>query len=346
MTSLTLAQRFLAAAVVPPTPGAGEPASSPAAREPWMLLAQGLLLGLVLLVGAVVLRRRARRRRARGHVRRFATLALLALLMSSPSASAQPASPDTSGAVAMPPLAAAVPDRRPRIRSLGHAGFDLDLPGGPRVLIDPPPPSLGYPPVKVAAEVVLVSHPHFDHNFLGAATGAPVVLDGVDAKRKRVRRIDTRVGALHVRTLATWHDRVEGLERGPNAVFLLSWRGLRLAHLGDLGHTLDKDGDLLEALRGVDVLMVPAGGSFTLGPREASRLAAAISPRCAVLPMHLRGDSLRMKLPLVTVDRFRRLTPHSERLSGWLDLACSPRPDRPRTIILEPTAPATPAVGP
>ena len=63
---------------------------------------------------------------------------------------------------------------------------------------------------------------------------------------------------------------------------------MRVAHLGDIGHMLA--GEALEKLRGVDALLVPVGGFFTIDPVTANRLADAIGPR-VVIPMHYRlGD--------------------------------------------------------
>lgn len=44
----------------------------------------------------------------------------------------------------------------------------------------------------------------------------------------------------------------------------------------------------LEPLKGVDVLMVPVGGYYTIDAGQARRLVEAVKPR-VVIPMHYRG---------------------------------------------------------
>ena len=63
--------------------------------------------------------------------------------------------------------------------------------------------------------------------------------------------------------------------------------GLRVLHMGDLGHMLSPE--QLAALGRVDVLMIPVGGFYTIDARQAAELAKKIAPAVTV-PMHYRGD--------------------------------------------------------
>ena len=67
-------------------------------------------------------------------------------------------------------------------------------------------------------------------------------------------------------------------------MFIFEVGGLRIAHLGDLGHTLDDD--QLEAIGSVDVLLVPVGGGTTLDAYQATRVIDQLHPRLMVIPMH------------------------------------------------------------
>ena len=59
-------------------------------------------------------------------------------------------------------------------------------------------------------------------------------------------------------------------------------------HLGDLGCELSKEQK--ERLYGVDVLLIPVGGYYTIDAGQAAALAEEICPR-AVIPMHFRSDA-------------------------------------------------------
>jgi L-ascorbate metabolism protein UlaG (beta-lactamase superfamily) len=60
-----------------------------------------------------------------------------------------------------------------------------------------------------------------------------------------------------------------------------------LVHLGDLGHSLSQS--QIEDIGPVDVLMVPVGGFFTIGPQAAAGVIENIDPSI-VIPMHFRTD--------------------------------------------------------
>jgi L-ascorbate metabolism protein UlaG (beta-lactamase superfamily) len=58
--------------------------------------------------------------------------------------------------------------------------------------------------------------------------------------------------------------------------------------LGDLGHIPGKA--VLSQLEGVDALLIPVGGHFTIDAAAACKLVQRLSPR-VVIPMHYRlGD--------------------------------------------------------
>ncbi len=73
-------------------------------------------------------------------------------------------------------------------------------------------------------------------------------------------------------------------QRGKNGVFILDIDGLRIVHLGDLGHKLSRE--QLRRLGKVDVLMIPVGGVYTLNGLEAQKVVAQVKPTRYILPMH------------------------------------------------------------
>ena len=79
--------------------------------------------------------------------------------------------------------------------------------------------------------------------------------------------------------------------------------GLTLVHLGDLGHTLSADE--VDALDGVDILMIPVGGFYTIDPAAAVSVINEIEPSI-VLPMHYGRTELSAKTfgSLATRDAF------------------------------------------
>jgi L-ascorbate metabolism protein UlaG (beta-lactamase superfamily) len=60
--------------------------------------------------------------------------------------------------------------------------------------------------------------------------------------------------------------------------------GLRIVHLGDLGHLLSDK--MVKEIGDVDVLMIPVGGIYTINGSEAKKVVAQLKPRQYILPMH------------------------------------------------------------
>lgn len=172
----------------------------------------------------------------------------------------------------------------------GHAMFLIQDDEGRRIITDPFDPSIGYPFPRIEADVVLVSHDHFDHNNVKDIIGNPVVLRGEGEKE---------VSGLFFTGIPAFHDQSGGSERGSNIIFRWEMGGLSLAHLGDLGHPLlPSQAELLE---GLDLLLIPVGGTFTIDDEQAFELVERLRPRL-VIPMHYRTDLL--SFPIKDVQPF------------------------------------------
>lgn len=150
---------------------------------------------------------------------------------------------------------------------LGHACFCLES-GGYRVLLDPYGEVEGYPSPRAAVHAVYCSHAHQDHCNRDAATLLP-----------------EKGNPFTVTGIKSFHDEQHGALRGENIIRIFEAEGLRVAHLGDLGHMPDEA--LCAALRGVDALLVPVGGYYTIDATQAAALVSMVKPRVAV-PMHYR----------------------------------------------------------
>jgi L-ascorbate metabolism protein UlaG (beta-lactamase superfamily) len=166
------------------------------------------------------------------------------------------------------------------------------------VLLDPFG-EIGYTlPPPVEANAATITHEHPDHNNDALAAIGAEVLRGLTADGWA--DIDQNIGGVRIKTVRTFHDDQQGAARGRNAVFVFETAGLRIAHMGDLGHQLDPE--QTAALGGpVDVLMVPVGGGFTIDAAGATELMAALTPKL-VFPMHYKTD--KIAFPLATVDPF------------------------------------------
>ena len=181
------------------------------------------------------------------------------------------------------------------IRCLGHSKFLLETAEGFRIVTDPFDASVGYPIPPLTADAVLVSHHHHDHDAVDTVQGWSKMVDAPG--------VCTLAPGVTVTALPCFHDEVRGAKRGANLIFLLEADGLRLAHLGDLGHLPDED--LAEKLGAPDVLMIPVGGHFTVDAAQAAEICRMLNPRI-ILPMHYR-TAVNASWPIAPVEDFLRL---------------------------------------
>ena len=163
-----------------------------------------------------------------------------------------------------------------KIKWFGHSCFLLTSSNGARILTDPFDESVGYKVPEVEADIVTTSHNHYDHNYLGAVRGEFIHLD--TPGHFVVRDIE-------ITGIGTYHDKEYGRKRGGNIVYIFSMDGLKICHLGDLGHLLN-DSQLRE-IGQVDVLLIPVGGIYTIDYKEAVELVNLIDPKL-VIPMHYK----------------------------------------------------------
>ncbi len=119
------------------------------------------------------------------------------------------------------------------VRWHGHSCFEVR--GSVSILLDPHDgESLGLPVPDAEPDIVLISHSHDDH-----ANGRPLFEDPEMLVLDEPG--ETEAEGVEILGIGTYHDDVEGVRLGGNVVFVFELEGVRFAHLGDLGHPLDKD---------------------------------------------------------------------------------------------------------
>ncbi len=181
----------------------------------------------------------------------------------------------------------------------GHACFLLEA-DGTSVLIDPFNEQVGYPFPDVRPTALVISHEHFDHNYVQAVKGTPKVIRGLQDGGKDWAAVREHIGPVAITTVRTYHDASHGSQRGRNAVLIFESEELRVVHAGDLGHTLSSD--QVSAIGRADAMMIPIGGYYTIGPAEADAVVAQVKPR-VVIPMHYKTD-VNKDWPIGTVNDF------------------------------------------
>ena len=171
-----------------------------------------------------------------------------------------------------------------KITWLGHSCFKITS-GDQSLVLDPFADGSvdGIGNIRETANMVLCSHHHGDHDAVENVTIVPV-----------------ENSVFTVEKIESYHDEVKGAKRGPNTIHVVSAEGYRIAHLGDLGCELTEE--QIEQLQGLDVLLVPVGGFFTIDARQAAEIVRQLKPRITI-PMHYRGEGFGFHV-LGTVKEF------------------------------------------
>jgi L-ascorbate metabolism protein UlaG (beta-lactamase superfamily) len=223
-------------------------------------------------------------------------------------------------------------EKKVELRYLGQSFFVLTTTAGTRIAFDPHAiEQLGKP--TAAADLVLISHPHPDHVRLDSIENRAKakIIEGIKTlpaaaeggpPRTTWNAVDETFRDVKIRNIGTYHDTMQGMQRGRNSVFILEFDGIKLVHLGDLGHQLSDD--QIRQIGPVDVLLIPVGGVYTLNGTRAKEVMAQLKPRRIVVPMHYG------------VGAWEDLLPVNEFLDGLTNVQRTPSTN---LISIDPAAP-------
>jgi L-ascorbate metabolism protein UlaG (beta-lactamase superfamily) len=182
-----------------------------------------------------------------------------------------------------------------KIKWYGHAAFKITTDGGVRVIIDPYQSgafggALSYGKITEETDIVLTSHDHDDHNNTKDIKGTFKHFNKEGVYKEK---------GLTIEAFPCYHDQSEGKERGNNLLFMIEVDGLRLAHMGDLGHTLAQE--TVKKMGRVDIVLLPVGGFYTIGPDEAGMVMNDIKPKFTI-PMHYKTP--KCEFPIAGIEAF------------------------------------------
>ncbi|MEI7498276.1 MAG: MBL fold metallo-hydrolase [Candidatus Falkowbacteria bacterium] len=170
---------------------------------------------------------------------------------------------------------------------LGQSCFKLqDKTGsdGVTIVTDPFDPKIGLKAPRMEANILTISHDHYDHNNRDAIKGDPYTIDAAG---------EYEIKGVAIEGVESFHDSKKGAERGKNIIYRIEFDDIVIVHLGDLGQN-SLESKQLESLVGADILLIPVGGGYTLDAKRAVEVVSQIEPKI-VIPMHY-------KIPGLTVD--------------------------------------------
>jgi len=169
----------------------------------------------------------------------------------------------------------------------GHSCFKITNQGGHLiVLTDPFDKKTGLNPPRCSADIVTVSHQHYDHNNVKAITGMegnqPFIIDSAG---------EYEIKGVSIVGCRSFHDQEK---KEQNIIYVMEIDKIRICHLGDFGQDKLEDKQI-EKIGNIDILMIPVGGNFTIGAKRAVKIVNQIEPRI-IIPMHYNLPGVKIKL--------------------------------------------------
>jgi L-ascorbate metabolism protein UlaG (beta-lactamase superfamily) len=208
----------------------------------------------------------------------------------------------------------------------GHAAFLVET-GGLRIILDPFSPSSGYDPINEPADILAMSQDDDRfHSHAESVLGDPTVLIG-----KTMGREPVVVRGIPFRAIPVWEDAHR--TKNQHAMITFEAEGLRVTHMGDLGHALNDEE--LAAIAGTDILLALAGGRHTVALDDLAAIIEAVKPPL-VIPMHYQTG--KVLLDIQTLDAFLRYYPAAiveHRNATWLEVSRATLPASPRIVVLK-----------
>ena len=166
----------------------------------------------------------------------------------------------------------------------GQSCFRLET-KGVSVLIDPFSRDIGLRPPRLNDNIFLVTHEHYDHNDVKKVAADSFVITGPGEYEK---------SGIYVEGINSFHDNVQGTQRGLNTIYIIKMDDMRFCHLGDLGQHQLTD-EQVESIGDIDILFIPIGGVYTIDGGQAAKIISQVEPKI-IVPMHYKVPGLNIDL--------------------------------------------------
>jgi len=195
----------------------------------------------------------------------------------------------------------------------GRSCFRISF-AGKRIVIDPFDPEFfdysspinKYSLPKEKIDYAFASHIARDHNYFEGINADQAYLASGDKnefilnKKGKTAKVSGKTTkkfngkSFTFWTVRSYHDDQKGAIDGVNGIICLDFDGLKLVHLGDLGHVLEQK--QIDAIGKVDVLMIPVDERYTIDAETAKKIVEQLDPKIAI-PMHYKTDNMKRELP-------------------------------------------------
>ncbi|MGE5597422.1 MAG: MBL fold metallo-hydrolase [Hyphomicrobiales bacterium] len=186
------------------------------------------------------------------------------------------------------------------------------------VVTDPCPPDSGFQLGKLSGDILTLSRRDDPaYSYVKGVGGDPFILDAPG---------EYEVGGVLVTGIAT-----KGPGDSRNVVFIIEIDGMRIAHLGVISQAGVAH---LDDVKGVDILLLPAGNGNSIGGAVAADLMTTIDAKLCI-PMNFRANGETME-GIETLERFLKETSARPEPEQKITITRSQLPSELSVRVLEP----------
>ena len=169
-----------------------------------------------------------------------------------------------------------------KITFFGHSMFVIESKKGLKIGMDPFDENVKSRLPDISADIVTISHSHYDHSNAKLFKGSPEIIKESGKFNKN---------DISITGYISFHDNNGGSLRGKNIIFEIEIDGIRFVHLGDFGSFQEAATAMI--IKNMDILFIPVGGVYTINYIEAVELIKKLNPKIAI-PMHFKEKDTKI----------------------------------------------------
>lgn len=155
---------------------------------------------------------------------------------------------------------------------LSNSTFLIKNSTGKKILLDPFTP-FGIVNQHISADIITYSKTFNNATNINISNPHCKIINTTDTFKDNY---------ISIKGYSSYSDKINGLKRGKNNIYVLKTDNYKLCHLGYLGHFLNPE--LIKLLKDMDFLFVPIGGNLSLNGDDAFKLCKELSPKY-IIPM-------------------------------------------------------------
>lgn len=207
----------------------------------------------------------------------------------------------------------------------GHSCFEFNY-DKYRILIDPFTPEwFSYELPKGQFDMVFSTHDAKDHSYfeglniskLYLANGAKDEFKIIAKDKSSIQkgRVTEYIGKKKFSywSVASFHDEVQGQKNGVNGIICFNFNGIKIVHMGDIGHILEEK--QIKSIGEVDILMIPVDSYYIIELEKAREIVNQLSPTI-VIPMHYKTEKSSNKAYEEDLDNFATMFEEVKEYNG------------------------------